>query len=88
MRGDFAGRDLGGIRLNYNGSAGGTPFDLDDAIDGSGNHVSLPGASFVRIDVLQGVSEIDALSVVVPEPAASLLVAVGAGLFWMTRRRK
>jgi len=88
VRGDFAGRDLGGIRLNYNGSAGGTPFDLDDAIDGSGNHVNLPGASFVRIDVLQGVSEIDALSVVVPEPAASVLVAVGTGLFWMTRRRK
>src|SRR6266516_4277334 len=60
---DFAGQGLAGIRARYNGSAGGTPFDLNDAIDGGGNSVLLPGVTFVKIDVFQGVSEIDALSV-------------------------
>ena len=59
----FAGQDLAGIRSRYNGSAGGTPFDLNDAIDGGGNSVHLPGVTYVKIDVFQGVSEIDALSV-------------------------
>src|SRR5438034_11534877 len=60
---DFAGQGLAGIRARYNGSAGGTPFDLNDAIDGAGNSVLLPGVTYVKIDVFQGVSEIDALSV-------------------------
>jgi len=60
---DFAGQDLAGIRSRYNGSAGGTPFDLNDAVDGGGNPVHLPGATYVKIDVFQGKSEIDALSV-------------------------
>jgi len=60
---DFAGQDLAGIRSRYNGSAGGTPFDLNDAIDGAGNPVQLPGVTYVKIDVFQGGSEIDALSV-------------------------
>jgi len=60
---DFAGQDLAGIRARYNGSAGGTPFDLNDAIDGGGNSVQLSGVTYVKIDVFQGRSEIDALSV-------------------------
>ena len=66
---DFAGQDLAGIRSRYNGSAGGTPFDLNDAIDGGGNSVHLPGATYVKIDVSHGESEIDALSVL-PQTAS------------------
>jgi len=83
---DFAGLDLNGIRSKYNGSAGGSPYDLNDAMDGSGVHVDLADALYVRIDVLQGGSEIDALSVV-PEPSTWVLAALGAGAWWLRRRR-
>jgi len=65
---DFAGATLDDIRTLYRGSAGGTPFDISWAIDASGRRVALPEIRFVRIDVLSGKSEIDAVSVVSRRP--------------------
>lgn len=82
----FAGLGLSGIQSSYQGSAGGTGFDLAWAQDANGNSASLPSAQFVRIDVLSGKSEIDAVSVV-PEPSIFGLILVGACLFcWAGRR--
>jgi hypothetical protein len=58
---DFAGQGLSGIRSLYNGSAGGMGYDIGWAQDQSGNSISLPSVNFVRVDVLSGKSEIDAL---------------------------
>src|SRR5213594_932044 len=55
----FAGQGLTGIRALYNGSGGGSGFDLAWAQDGSGNSVNLPSVKFIRVDVLSGKSEID-----------------------------
>ena len=88
-RGDFAGQGLSGIRALYDGSAGGTAYDIGWAQDQFGNSVSLPAVSFVRVDVLSGKSELDAF-VAVPEPAAVSLVALGASLgfgAWIRLRR-
>lgn len=82
---DFAGQNLSGIRSLYQGSGGGTGFDISWAQDGSGNSVSLPGISFIRVDVLTGKSEIDAFSVV-PEPAVWTLACMGIGVIWARRR--
>ena len=61
---DFAGATLEDIRMLYQGSAGGTPYDISWAVDASGRGVRLPEVRFVRIDVLSGKSEIDAVSTV------------------------
>ncbi|HSU55026.1 MAG TPA: hypothetical protein VLT36_13285 [Candidatus Dormibacteraeota bacterium] len=73
---DFAGKDLAGIRALYNGSGGGAGYDISWAQDGLGNSVLLPSISFVRVDVLSGKSEIDALAVV-PEPSISCIALCG-----------
>jgi hypothetical protein len=65
---DLGGLNLGGIRSLYNGSAGGGGFDLGWARNMNGDAVDLPSANYVRIDVLSGRTQIDAISVV-PEPA-------------------
>lgn len=70
---DFNGRNLAGIRSLYNGSAGGAGFDLAWAQDEFGNSVALADANYLRIDVLSGRSQIDAVSVV-PEPATPALL--------------
>ena len=76
----FAGLDLSGIRSLYNGSGGGTGYDISWAQDGGGQSVFLPSISFVRVDVLSAKSEIDAI-VAVPEPNV-LALALIAALAW------
>jgi hypothetical protein len=58
----FAGKDLAGIRALYRGSAGGSGYDLAWAQDTNGQRVSLGSARFVRIEVLSGKSEVDAVA--------------------------
>lgn len=86
-RGAFAGRNLGQIRGLYAGSAGGSSYDLAWAQDGSGSPVNLAAVNFVRVNVLAGVSEIDAFTAV-PEPRTWALGSLGGGLVWLIRRRK
>jgi hypothetical protein len=78
---DFAGKTLAEIRALYAGSAGGTGYDLDWAIDANGQRVHLDNAQFVRIDVLDGSYEIDGFATVspVPEPSTSILILAGLG---------
>ncbi len=84
---DFAGKDLAQIRARYAGSAGGTGYSLAWARDAQGNPVGLDQASFVRLDVLSGHAEIDAI-VAVPEPATWTLLTLGAaGIALASRRR-
>lgn len=75
---DFNGRDLESIRGLYAGSAGGAGYDLAWARDAAGNPVELGSASHVRLSVITGHAEVDAV-VVVPEPGAGALLL--AGLF-------
>jgi len=82
---DFAGKDLAGIRSLYSGSDGGTGFDISWGQDLNGNSVLLDSISFIRIDVLSGKSEIDAISSV-PEPSALVLILT-AGLLMLYSRR-
>jgi hypothetical protein len=84
---DFNGANLSGIRSLYGGSAGGAGFDLSWARDGDGNPVDLQSASFLRIDVLSGRTQIDAVSVV-PEPGTVLIGAIGVLSLAIVRRRK
>jgi hypothetical protein len=88
---DFAGINLAGIRSLYAGSAGGADYDLSWARDGDGKPVMLDSVSYVRIDVLSGRTQIDAIAVV-PEPGAAALGMLGSALLslrfiWRTGRR-
>lgn len=85
---DFAGMSLEGIRSLYNGSGGGTGYDISSAVDSANQPVFLEDIQFVRIEVLSGTSEIDAVSAV-PEPGVGGLLILGlAGWIgvWMRRR--
>ena len=82
---DFAGKDLAGIRSLYAGSDGGTGFDISWGQDLNGNSVRLDSISYIRIDVLSGKSEIDAITSV-PEPSVFMLL-LPAGLVMFLRRR-
>ncbi len=82
---DFTGLNLAGIESLYNGSAGGTGYDLAWAEDSNGNSVDLASADYIRIEVQSGVLDLDAVSVV-PEPTVWALALFGAGLFWLCRR--
>lgn len=82
----FSNRDMNGIRQLYAGSAGGAGFDLAWARDASGQPVTLAAASFVRVEVLSGVAEIDGFAAV-PEPAAVSLLAL-AGVAILVQRRR
>ena len=63
---DFAGADHSGIQSLYGEGAGGTGYDLSWAQSSDGSPVNLTMVRFVRIEVLEGKSEIDALSAVLP----------------------
>ena len=84
---NFNGLDLAGVRALYNGSGGGTGFDIAWAQDGFGQSVALASVSFVRIDVDSGKSEIDGVAAV-PEPGTWALLLGGAGTLWLLRRRR
>jgi hypothetical protein len=86
----FTGLDLTGIRALYDGSAGGTGFDLAWAEDANGQPVALPAVRFVRVDVLSGVADIDGFAApgVVPEPGTLTLLGLGAGIFAVGRGRR
>jgi hypothetical protein len=86
---DFSGLDFSGIESLYAGSAGGAGFDLAWAVDGNNQSVPLSSVDFVRLDVLNDgtTAYIDAVSVV-PEPTTGALALIGAGLFWLQRRKK
>jgi hypothetical protein len=76
---DFDGLDVNGIRTLYGGSGGGFGFDLAWARDGDGLPVLLDSIQYVRLEVLSGRAELDAL-VAVPEPSAVVLGALGLAL--------
>ena len=61
---DFAGQTLDGIRALYAGSAGGTGYDIATAHDAKGKRVQFSSIKYVRIEVLSGKAEIDALCAV------------------------
>lgn len=65
---DFAGATLEDIRALYRGSAGGASFDIDWAVNEKGQHVWLPMVRFIRIEVLEGKAEVDAISSVARVP--------------------
>ncbi len=65
---DFAGATLEDIRALYQGSAGGASYDINSAHDDKGHRVWLPMVRFIRIDVLDGKAEIDAISAVARRP--------------------
>lgn len=78
---DFAGLGLAGIGLKYQGSGGGTGFDIEWAQQPDGTAAALAEISHVRIEVLSGRLEVDALAAVraVPEPSTWALLLVGLG---------
>jgi hypothetical protein len=85
----FAGKTLEQVRQLYNGSGGGTSFDISWATDEFGARVNLGSIQFVRIDVLSGKADIDGFAAVVPEPTTTALATLGAlGLFMTGNRRK
>jgi hypothetical protein len=69
---DFANQSLAGIRSLYAGSAGGTGFDLAWAVDGANNPVALDEIRYVRISVLSGKAEVDAVASTVPDGGAGI----------------
>jgi hypothetical protein len=61
---DFAGLTEAEIQALYNGSGGGTGYDISWAQDSKGRQVWLPEIRFIRVEVLSGHSEVDAFSAV------------------------
>lgn len=78
---NFAGMTLGQIESLYGGSAGGTGFSLSWAQDSGGHNVDLVSSDYVRIDVLSGVLDMDAISAV-PEPETWALILAGGAVIW------
>ena len=65
---NFAGATLDDIRSLYDGSAGGSSYDISWAHDSKGRRVWLPMVRFLRIDVINGKAEVDGFSVVARAP--------------------
>ncbi|MDX1953497.1 MAG: PEP-CTERM sorting domain-containing protein [Verrucomicrobiota bacterium] len=85
---DFSGKDLTAIRALYGGSAGGTGYNLDWAIDAEGLPVGLSSIQYLRIEVLSGKSDIDGFVSVVPEPSTWSLITLGIGLAFVRFYRR
>jgi hypothetical protein len=84
---DFIGQNLAGVTALYNGSAGGTGYDLAWAQDINGNSADLTSADYVRIEVQSGVLDLDGVSAV-PEPSSWLLAVAGTMTLVFYRRQK
>ena len=61
---DFSGLTADDIGLVYDGSGGGSGYDISWAQDKNGHPVKLPEINYVRIEVLSGKSEVDGFSAV------------------------
>ena len=86
---DFASQSLAGIRSLYSGSAGGTGFDLAWAVDGAMNPVALDKIQYVKISVLSGKAEVDAVASTVPDGGAGLAgIAALLGVVACSRRKR
>ena len=66
-KGDFAGGGLPKLAELYAGSGGGTGYDIAWAVDAEHTPVELGQARFIRLEVLSGKAEIDAVSDVRPQ---------------------
>ncbi|MFM1769216.1 MAG: hypothetical protein RJA22_1745 [Verrucomicrobiota bacterium] len=69
----MAGATLADLREQYAGSAGGAGYDIGWAVDAGGRPVHLPAIRYVRVEVLSGRSEVDAVA------AAARPAGPGAG---------
>jgi hypothetical protein len=65
---DFSGLTADGIQVLYNGSGGGTGYDISWAQDSQGKCVRLPEIRYIRVEVLSGHSEVDGFSAVFVPP--------------------
>ncbi|SVB18812.1 uncharacterized protein METZ01_LOCUS171666 [marine metagenome] len=65
-KGNFDNGGLAKFIELYDGSGGGTGYDIGWAIDAAGKPIALGEVQFVRLEVLSGKAEIDALSDVQP----------------------
>ena len=65
-KGDFVDGGLAKFTELYAGSGGGTGYDLGWAVDADGQSVALGQAPFIRLEVLSGKAEVDAVSDVPP----------------------
>ena len=83
---DFNGLTFAQALNLYDGSGGGTPVDIADAVNSLGQPAGLAEASYVRITTIgDATPEIDAF-VAVPEPATVVLLMAGLG--WTSARRR
>jgi len=65
-KGDFAGCGLAKFTELYAGSGGGTGYDIGWAVDSVGQPAALDQVRFIRLEVLSGKAEVDAVSDVRP----------------------
>ncbi|MBC8244471.1 MAG: hypothetical protein H8E20_08765 [Verrucomicrobia bacterium] len=65
-KGDFADAGLAKFTELYAGSGGGTGYDIGWAVDATGKPVMLGQAQFIRLEVLSGKAEMDAVGDVRP----------------------
>lgn len=82
--GDFAGKDLSGLRALYGGSGGGAGFDLAWAREANGLPANWDAIHYVRVEVLSDKFEIDGFSAI-PEPATWGLILLGLLCFLAPR---
>jgi hypothetical protein len=85
--GDFAGKDMAGIRALYRGSAGGAAYDLAWARDAQGQPANLSSATHLRLLVVSGMADIDGVAVV-PEPGVLALLVLGGTAIFVARRNR